>query len=183
MGDEADAEFVQGGEEPLHYEQDPEVSTPVLSSLTRPMHIAAWEDAQLNRTVELLTAELAQPQIGATAAVNPGRRMAGPYGRPAPGRPLEAPVSRKWDRSSSGGRQPPRHRGVRRSAAGYALPDQRRALDDSERCACLGGLPADVRTAPPSYRSSLRRRCAARSPWGPSEACPRLRSWQRSEAG
>lgn len=84
MGDEADAEFVQGGEEPLHYEQDPEVSTPVLSSLTRPMHIAAWEDAQLNRTVELLTAELAQPQIGATAAVNPGRRMAGPYGRPAP---------------------------------------------------------------------------------------------------
>lgn len=121
MGDEADAEFVQGGEEPLHYEQDPEVSTPVLSSLTRPMHIAAWEDAQLNRTVELLTAELAQPQIGATAAVNPGRRMAGPYGRPAPGRPLEAPVSRKWDRSSSGGRQPPRHRGVRRSAAGYEI--------------------------------------------------------------
>ncbi len=54
----------------LHYEQDPEVSTPVLTSLARPMHVAAWENAQLRRTVELLTAELAQPQIGATAAVN-----------------------------------------------------------------------------------------------------------------
>ncbi|WP_037912113.1 AraC family transcriptional regulator [Actinacidiphila yeochonensis] len=54
----------------LHYEQDPEVSTPVLTSLARPMHVAAGENAQLRRTVELLTAELAEPQIGTTAAVN-----------------------------------------------------------------------------------------------------------------
>lgn len=54
----------------LHYEQDPEVSTPVLSSLARPMHVAAGENAQLGRTVELLTAELARPGFGATAAVN-----------------------------------------------------------------------------------------------------------------
>jgi AraC-like DNA-binding protein len=54
----------------LHYEQDPEVSTPVLTSLALPMHVTARENAQLRRTVELLTAELARPQIGATAAVN-----------------------------------------------------------------------------------------------------------------
>jgi len=54
----------------LHYEQDPEVSMPVLSSLTRPMHVAAGENAQFGRTVELLTAELTQPLFGATAAVN-----------------------------------------------------------------------------------------------------------------
>ncbi|MFI0510908.1 cupin domain-containing protein [Streptomyces sp. WSLK1-5] len=53
----------------LHYEQDPEVSTPVLTS-SRPIHVAAQENAQLRRTVELLAAELAQPQIGTTAAVN-----------------------------------------------------------------------------------------------------------------
>nr|WP_269785726.1 cupin domain-containing protein [Streptomyces alfalfae] len=54
----------------LHYEQDPEVRTPVLTSLARPMHVTARESAQLRRTVELLAAELAQPQIGTTAAVN-----------------------------------------------------------------------------------------------------------------
>ncbi|MEU8872915.1 AraC family transcriptional regulator [Streptomyces javensis] len=54
----------------LHYEQDPEVSTPVLTSLAQPIHVAARENAQLRRIVELLTAELAQPQIGTTAAVN-----------------------------------------------------------------------------------------------------------------
>ncbi|MFE2192639.1 cupin domain-containing protein [Streptomyces olivaceus] len=54
----------------LHYEQDPEVHTPVLASLARPMHVTARENAQLGRTVELLTAEFAQPQIGTTAAVN-----------------------------------------------------------------------------------------------------------------
>ncbi|MGW3966557.1 cupin domain-containing protein [Amycolatopsis sp. NPDC005003] len=54
----------------LHYEQDPAVSTSLLASLARPMHVAASENAQLSRTVELLTAELAQPQIGTTAAVN-----------------------------------------------------------------------------------------------------------------
>jgi AraC-like DNA-binding protein len=53
----------------LHYEQDTEVSTPVLNSL-RPMHVTSRENAQLRKTVELLTAELAQPQIGTTAAVN-----------------------------------------------------------------------------------------------------------------
>ncbi|MGW6058993.1 cupin domain-containing protein [Streptomyces sp. NPDC055189] len=54
----------------LRYEQDPEVSTPVLTSLHRPMHVTSRENAQLRKTVELLTAELAQPQIGTTAAVN-----------------------------------------------------------------------------------------------------------------
>ncbi|MFC5834453.1 AraC family transcriptional regulator [Nonomuraea insulae] len=54
----------------LHYEQDTEVSTPVLTSLARPMHVTARQNAQLRRTVELLAAELAQPQIGTTAAVN-----------------------------------------------------------------------------------------------------------------
>ncbi|MBC2877016.1 MULTISPECIES: AraC family transcriptional regulator [Streptomyces] len=54
----------------LRYEQDPEVTTPVLTSLARPMHVTSRENAQLRNTVELLTAELAQPQIGTTAAVN-----------------------------------------------------------------------------------------------------------------
>ncbi len=54
----------------LRYEQDPEVSTPVLTSLLRPMHVTSRENTQLRNTVELLTAELAQPQIGTTAAVN-----------------------------------------------------------------------------------------------------------------
>ncbi|WP_320773833.1 AraC family transcriptional regulator [Streptomyces sp. CRN 30] len=54
----------------LRYEQDPEVSTPVLTSLARPMHVTSRENTQLRKTVELLTAELAQPQIGTTAAVN-----------------------------------------------------------------------------------------------------------------
>jgi len=54
----------------LHYEQDPEVRTPVLTSLAGPMHVTARENAQLRRTVELLAAELAQPQIGTTAAIN-----------------------------------------------------------------------------------------------------------------
>ncbi|GAA3189077.1 MULTISPECIES: AraC family transcriptional regulator [Streptomyces] len=54
----------------LRYEQDPEVSTPVLTSLLRPMHVTSRENTQLRKTVELLTAELAQPQIGTTAAVN-----------------------------------------------------------------------------------------------------------------
>ncbi|MDO0924077.1 AraC family transcriptional regulator [Streptomyces sp. TG1A-8] len=54
----------------LHYEKDPEVSTPVFTSLARPMHVTARQNAQLRRTVELLRAELAQPQIGTTAAIN-----------------------------------------------------------------------------------------------------------------
>jgi AraC-like DNA-binding protein len=54
----------------LHYEHDPEVSAPVLTSLARPMHVTSRQNAQLRRTVELLTAELTQPQIGTTAAIN-----------------------------------------------------------------------------------------------------------------
>ncbi|KFG74145.1 AraC family transcriptional regulator [Streptomyces mutabilis] len=54
----------------LHYEQDPEVRIPVLTSLARPMHVTAQENTQLKRSVELLAAELAQPQIGTTAAIN-----------------------------------------------------------------------------------------------------------------
>ncbi|MEV8319246.1 AraC family transcriptional regulator [Streptomyces sp. NPDC059900] len=54
----------------LRYEQDPEVTTPVLTSLARPMHVTSRENTQLQKTVELLTAELALPQIGTTAAVN-----------------------------------------------------------------------------------------------------------------
>ncbi|WP_328330534.1 MULTISPECIES: AraC family transcriptional regulator [unclassified Streptomyces] len=54
----------------LHYEQDPEVRTPVLTSLARPLHVTARQNAQLRRTAELLAAELAQPQIGTTAAIN-----------------------------------------------------------------------------------------------------------------
>ncbi|MEU4659880.1 AraC family transcriptional regulator [Streptomyces sp. NPDC023723] len=54
----------------LHYEQDPAVNTPVLTALAQPMHVTAGQNAQFSRTVELLTAELAQPQIGTTAAVN-----------------------------------------------------------------------------------------------------------------
>lgn len=54
----------------LRYERDPEVSTPVLSSLGRPMHVTSRENTQLRMTVELLTAELAHPQTGTTAAVN-----------------------------------------------------------------------------------------------------------------
>lgn len=54
----------------LRYEQDPEVRTPVLASLVQPMHVTSRENTQLKKTVELLTAELAQPQTGTTAAVN-----------------------------------------------------------------------------------------------------------------
>ncbi|MEV7423096.1 AraC family transcriptional regulator [Streptomyces sp. NPDC091212] len=54
----------------VHYEQDPAVSTPVLTALARPMHIEARENPGLERTIELLTTELAQPRIGTTAAVN-----------------------------------------------------------------------------------------------------------------
>ncbi|MFE6779110.1 cupin domain-containing protein [Streptomyces sp. NPDC057702] len=54
----------------LRYEQDPEVTTPVLTSLARPMHVTARQNAQFRRTVELLAAELAHPQLGTTAAVN-----------------------------------------------------------------------------------------------------------------
>ncbi|MGW8849121.1 cupin domain-containing protein [Streptomyces xiamenensis] len=54
----------------LHYRQDPEVRTPVLASLRRLTHVTSRENAQLRKIVELLVTELAQPQIGTTAAVN-----------------------------------------------------------------------------------------------------------------
>lgn len=54
----------------LRYEQDPEVSTPVLTSLVGPTHVTSRENAQLSMVVDLLTAELAHPQTGTTAAVN-----------------------------------------------------------------------------------------------------------------
>ena len=54
----------------LHYEHDPQVSTPVLTALEGPVHVAASERTYLDDTVRLLTRELAHPQIGTTAAVN-----------------------------------------------------------------------------------------------------------------
>ncbi|MFI6929503.1 cupin domain-containing protein [Streptomyces sp. NPDC050287] len=49
---------------------NPSSAAPVLTALARPIHVAARENPQFQRTVELLIAELAQPQIGTTAAVN-----------------------------------------------------------------------------------------------------------------
>lgn len=54
----------------LHYEQDHAVSTPVLTSLSGPVHVAASEQSHLDDTVRLLTRELAHPQVGTTAAVD-----------------------------------------------------------------------------------------------------------------
>lgn len=54
----------------LHYQQDPEVSTPVLTALAVPMHVAARDNPSLTWTIKLLTEELAHPRIGTTAAVN-----------------------------------------------------------------------------------------------------------------
>lgn len=54
----------------VHYEQDAEASTPVLTALTRPVHVAAREHPRLDATIGLLADELAHPQIGTTAAVN-----------------------------------------------------------------------------------------------------------------
>ena len=54
----------------LHYEQDPEVSTLVLTALTAPAHLPARENSSLDGIIRLLTEELAHPRIGTTAAVN-----------------------------------------------------------------------------------------------------------------
>ncbi|MBL0780582.1 AraC family transcriptional regulator [Streptomyces albidoflavus] len=54
----------------LRYEQDPEVSTPVFTSLVGPVHVTSRENTRLSMVVSLLTAELAHPQTGTTAAVN-----------------------------------------------------------------------------------------------------------------
>lgn len=54
----------------LHYRQDPEVSTLVLSTLGAPLHVAADDNASLAATIGLLRGELADPRIGTTAAVN-----------------------------------------------------------------------------------------------------------------
>ncbi|PRY32065.1 AraC family transcriptional regulator [Pseudosporangium ferrugineum] len=53
----------------LHYDQDPAVRTPVLTVATGPMHVAAGDSRQFTRTVELLTAELEEPQLGTTSVV------------------------------------------------------------------------------------------------------------------
>lgn len=54
----------------LHYAQDPGVSTPVLTALEGPLHVAATDRSFLDDTVRLLTRELANPQMGTTAALN-----------------------------------------------------------------------------------------------------------------
>jgi AraC-like DNA-binding protein len=54
----------------LHFEQDPEVSTPVMTALTAPMRVAARDNPTLEVAVRLLSTEVAHPQIGTTAAVN-----------------------------------------------------------------------------------------------------------------
>ena len=54
----------------VHYEQDPAVSTPVLTTLTRPVRVAARENPGLVASIGLLADELAHPQLGTTAAVN-----------------------------------------------------------------------------------------------------------------
>ena len=54
----------------LHYDQDPEVSTLVLTSLAAPLHVPSRENPSLEGTIRLLRDELAHPQLGTTAAVN-----------------------------------------------------------------------------------------------------------------
>ncbi|HEX6343774.1 AraC family transcriptional regulator [Umezawaea sp.] len=54
----------------LHYEQDPEVSTLLLTALDAPTHLPARTNASLDGAIRLLDEELAQLRIGTTAAVN-----------------------------------------------------------------------------------------------------------------
>jgi AraC-like DNA-binding protein len=54
----------------LHYDQDPEVSTLVLTSLAAPLHVPSRDNSSLEGTIRLLGDELAHPQVGTTAAVN-----------------------------------------------------------------------------------------------------------------
>ncbi|WP_265522120.1 AraC family transcriptional regulator [Oerskovia flava] len=54
----------------LHYTHDAEVSTPALLALSAPLHLSAQENPGLVAISQLIDAELAQPQVGTTAAVN-----------------------------------------------------------------------------------------------------------------
>lgn len=53
-----------------HYEQDPELRTPVLGALGDVVHTEAFEKSHLDDVVRLLARELGRPQIGTTAALN-----------------------------------------------------------------------------------------------------------------
>jgi AraC-like DNA-binding protein len=51
----------------VHYEQDPALGAPLFPG---PVHVAAGEGPRLAATIALLSAELGEPQVGTTAAVN-----------------------------------------------------------------------------------------------------------------
>jgi AraC-like DNA-binding protein len=53
-----------------HYEQDPELRTPVLGALGDVVHIEAFEKSHLDDVVRLLARELGHPQIGTTAVLD-----------------------------------------------------------------------------------------------------------------
>ncbi|MFI6937106.1 cupin domain-containing protein [Streptomyces sp. NPDC050287] len=54
----------------LHYEQDPEVRTPILGALSDVVHIEALTHPHLDDVVRLLVRELSHPRFGTTAALN-----------------------------------------------------------------------------------------------------------------
>lgn len=54
----------------LHYEQDPEVRTPILGALSDVVHIEKLSHPHLDDVVRLLVRELSHPQFGTTAALN-----------------------------------------------------------------------------------------------------------------
>lgn len=54
----------------LHFEQDPEVRTPILGALTDVVHIETLAHPHLDDVVRLLVRELSHPQFGTTAALN-----------------------------------------------------------------------------------------------------------------
>ncbi|WP_307868712.1 AraC family transcriptional regulator [Umezawaea beigongshangensis] len=54
----------------LHYEQDPEVDTPVRTVLGTSMSLSARHNPSLTATIGLLAGELSRPGVGTVAAVN-----------------------------------------------------------------------------------------------------------------
>ncbi|MFF3484184.1 cupin domain-containing protein [Streptomyces sp. NPDC002701] len=54
----------------LHYQQDPEVRTPILGALSDVVHIQTLAHPHLDDVVRLLVRELSHPQFGTTAALN-----------------------------------------------------------------------------------------------------------------
>ncbi|WP_199443079.1 AraC family transcriptional regulator [Umezawaea beigongshangensis] len=54
----------------VHHEQDSESSIPLFPALSRPVRVVAEQQPRLVATAQLLSAELAAPQFGTTAAVN-----------------------------------------------------------------------------------------------------------------